>query len=421
MEFRRITTSGRTILQIDGLRFLAIAAVLLYHIGDITDKYLKHSLPLPWPEKLVWLIVGKGFLGVQLFFMISGFVLALPFARQSVLDEEGARKPSLRAYYLRRLTRLEPPYVLTLLLYFALLVHHKTYSFHELLPHLWASLFYVHGMGFGESSWVNRSAWSLEVEVQFYLLAPLAARVFALPAPLCRRLLVLAVLVLSLLSAALFPLPQGSHLPALMEHAQFFATGFLLTDIYLRGGLRHAANLTTGTASGDSSPESNGREGSGDDANGGTIAPKKSGVPALPAWWLVPVLVLLCCLPWNWALMVSLPWYFLAIGIAAFQSARFSRFLSSGVVPIVGGMVYTIYLLHAQIISGVAQLVGEHGAGSGDFGRDCLLVSAISLPLVALASAGFFLLVERPCMNPRWPQLLAGRVAAKWRGTALGR
>ena len=59
-------------------------------------------------------VLEHGNYGVQLFFVISGFVLALPFASHYLCQ---TRAVSLRAYFLRRLTRLEPPYVLSMLLF----------------------------------------------------------------------------------------------------------------------------------------------------------------------------------------------------------------------------------------------------------------------------------------------------------------
>ena len=58
-----------------------------------------------------------GFRGVELFFVISGFILGLPFAAHYL---KGAAPVSLRKYYLRRLTRLEPPYIVALLVLFIL-------------------------------------------------------------------------------------------------------------------------------------------------------------------------------------------------------------------------------------------------------------------------------------------------------------
>jgi peptidoglycan/LPS O-acetylase OafA/YrhL len=58
-------------------------------------------------------------LGVKVFFAISGFVLALPFL---IYDFGLSNNPiQLKSYFKRRLTRLEPPFILTL--FFFYLVH----------------------------------------------------------------------------------------------------------------------------------------------------------------------------------------------------------------------------------------------------------------------------------------------------------
>jgi peptidoglycan/LPS O-acetylase OafA/YrhL len=75
---------------------------------------------------------------------------------------------------LRRLTRLEPPYIIALVIFFIanVWVLHA-YSFKSLLPHFFASMAYLHNIIYQSFSWILPVAWSLEVEVQFYVLAPL--------------------------------------------------------------------------------------------------------------------------------------------------------------------------------------------------------------------------------------------------------
>ena len=47
--------------------------------------------------------------------------------------------------------------------------------------------------------------------------------------------------------------------------------------------------------------------------------------------------------------------------------------------------------------------------------RAFLLYCAVMVPTVLVASIFFFMLVERPCMNPRWPRDLRNRIRS-WRG-----
>src|SRR3954471_14833233 len=101
--FRRITTSGEIIPEIDGLRFIAIAAVILHHLALFVSTQRKSDEGL--------LLVGQN--GVELFFAISGFILAVPFAMQYL---NAGKRVKLSRYFVRRLTRLEPPYLLALIL-----------------------------------------------------------------------------------------------------------------------------------------------------------------------------------------------------------------------------------------------------------------------------------------------------------------
>src|SRR6185312_6978064 len=168
----RHTTSGHFIPEIDGLRFASIALVVAFHLfGYTLAKSTGAQLATP-ADRVVSVLGATGHYGVQLFFVISGFVLALPFARHYLLGEPA---PRLRAYYLRRLTRLEPPYFIAMIAVFAFGVMYFGQSPRALAPHLAASLVYAHNLLYGVGSTLNIVAWSLEIEVQFYVLAPLLA------------------------------------------------------------------------------------------------------------------------------------------------------------------------------------------------------------------------------------------------------
>ena len=151
--FRR-STSGRFIPVIDGLRFFAIMPVLLLHAST---AFLEYS-PL-YDHQAVgeteWLRVASltGGAGVLIFFAISGFILTLPFAKHHL---EGTKAVSLRSYTKRRLIRLEPPYLLTLVGFFFIHLLLQTDSFSELLPHFLASFFYLHNIIYGEWSVINQ-------------------------------------------------------------------------------------------------------------------------------------------------------------------------------------------------------------------------------------------------------------------------
>src|SRR5262245_56709348 len=80
----RISSSGRFIPEIDGLRFIAITSVFLYHLACFTVHKTKDV-----PQDPVYLVTSHGNFGVQLFFVISGFILSLPFAERRLEGREG--------------------------------------------------------------------------------------------------------------------------------------------------------------------------------------------------------------------------------------------------------------------------------------------------------------------------------------------
>ena len=135
-------TSGSWIPQIDGLRFVAITSVLLFHILGQLSERTGHSIAIQPRYHLLTQLVGNGDRGVLLFFVISGYILARPFLRQHRM---GGKRVALGAYYLRRVTRLEPPYILALLIYTTAFVGFGV-PLQAMLPHLAASTFYLHGL-----------------------------------------------------------------------------------------------------------------------------------------------------------------------------------------------------------------------------------------------------------------------------------
>ncbi len=229
--FSRETSSGRFIPEMDGLRFVAIAMVVLFHLNGylmVKTAFYEHG-PVAQRD---WLcraaLVGSH--GVELFFVISGFILALPFATHHLA---GAPAGNLRKYYLRRLARLEPPYFITIVLLMALgiLVHADAVP--ALYSHLAASLAYMHSLIYGAPSTVLGVAWSLEIEVQFYLLVPVLTLVFAIRNPTLRRSLLVAATLTSLGAQTLL-LPHGVRFNlSIFAYVQFFLIGFLLADVFL--------------------------------------------------------------------------------------------------------------------------------------------------------------------------------------------
>ena len=150
---------SRYIAPIDGLRALAVTAVILYHLG------------INW--------IPGGFLGVDLFFVISGYVITR-LLLDSIMSK-GAL--DLREFYWARVRRLLPPVLFMLTGTTFLIAAWKPDAIHRFLSDLpyvltgsenW-HLVAVHQDYFqaiGRPPLLQHT-WSLGVEIQFYILWPL--------------------------------------------------------------------------------------------------------------------------------------------------------------------------------------------------------------------------------------------------------
>lgn len=149
---------------IDGLRALAALAVFGFHSGTILSNQDREFLPL---GALNW-ISRLGFFGVALFFIISGFLLYRPFAIAALSDRPA---PRWAPFWKRRFFRIFPAYWLALAGAAFLLsqVHFGS------VPHAFVLLGLARSYQHGPGPVGLGVAWTLEIEVSFYLILPLLA------------------------------------------------------------------------------------------------------------------------------------------------------------------------------------------------------------------------------------------------------
>ena len=158
---RTSATPARTgyLPGLDGLRALSVLAVLLYHAR------------MPW--------LPGGFLGVEVFFVISGYLITL------LLTEEFGRSRtiSVRSFWMRRARRLLAAlYTLLAVVSTAVLLFYREDA-DQLAGQVWAALTYVTNwflivsdesyFALIERPPVFQHLWSLAIEEQFYLLWPI--------------------------------------------------------------------------------------------------------------------------------------------------------------------------------------------------------------------------------------------------------
>lgn len=377
-------TSGRkVILEIDGLRSVAVVSVLLFHAAWVFRDNLggqRGGLGGALDAAL-----DTGEYGVPVFFVISGFILALPFANAMT----GGTPVSLVKYLKRRVTRLEPPYFVALLAAFAVLVI-QTGSL-EKLPNLLASMFYVHSFAFGERSHVLPVSWSLEVEVQFYLIMPALAFVYKIGSAMLRRgLLIAGIIVVSIMFGRDTPIWGRT----VVHQAGYFFAGMLLADLYRVGAFGM------------------GRE-------------PDDRLTARALWWDVVAIVCLvgtfAVKGLDWYPAQTAPWLIMASFVAVFRGGLIRGFFRWTPVVVLGGMCYTIYLWHFLVMRTVWPL-WERLASPEPNAADLIVFVAVASVVTLTLSTLMFVLIERPTMDPQWPRKLRNLAGRAWQaGIAKGR
>lgn len=376
----RITTSGRYIAEVDGLRFMAILPVLVQHLSERVERYspVEWSVPVTQNDVAFW--SSRGTIGVFIFFAISGFILGLPFAKHHL---QGSKKVAYRDYLWRRITRLEPPYIVWMVVCFLVLLVKGGMSFSELFPHLGASLIYGHNLIYGDYSIINPVAWSLEIEIQFYLLAPVLAWLFfRWKNTWLRRGLLAASIVVTVVAQVQLGWVALPYKLTLLWQLHYFLVGFLVADFFLVDW--KGANKNQGHW----------------------------------AWDLLAIgTFIIMCLTWAADLDKRLIFAaaLLIFLVAGFRGRWFTAFLRRPWIATIGGMCYTIYLIHLPLLEGLTRLTTKVQLGT-DFGWNLLLQAMLTFPIILFVSAVGFLLLEKPCMDKHWPQKLRD-----WFKTVLGR
>jgi peptidoglycan/LPS O-acetylase OafA/YrhL len=210
----------RRVATIDGLRGVAIIAVVMFHVWQINWQPISiFSLSLqPFIE--------TGFIGVDLFFFISGFVLMLPYKTAA---------PTITEFVQRRVLKIVPSYVFCVGVLLIIGYEHadlKSVILHVLFVFNWFS---------DTSGAINGVFWSLAVEVQFYVLLPFLAPRFA------RRPIVWTVLLFAVANGWRLWCMFSSHYFYTMRleqlHIDAFAAGMLLATLSVRASTPRAKTL----------------------------------------------------------------------------------------------------------------------------------------------------------------------------------
>jgi len=364
------------IAVIDGLRGVAIALVVWFHLWQISWQ----NAMIPVVNVSLQPIAETGFIGVAIFFFISGFVLLLPYA-EARLTRTAA--PSVRHFASRRFLKIVPSYVLAIAVLIA--TGYQTYpnaaaAAKDVLFHL----LFVHDWFAATNASIDGVMWSLGDEIQFYVLFPLLAITFV-RRPLLSTLALFAVAngwrIWCMLSNHYF---YEQRLAVLPGYIDFFAAGMLGAFAYTAIALRHPA-----------------------------LARRRWAFTALSCVGFIALYLLakncydhrtdhewpqLWAVQWRSALALAC----LAAALGAlFATRAYQRVLANPLLLFLAAVSYNLYLWHQPLARVLvrAHLPPYATADPHDDARWMLLFWAVALPAAIAVSALITYGVERPIVR----------------------
>lgn len=397
------------IAALDGVRACAALIVVAYHVDLITRD--SHLWEMSSANQLLSAVVLSGFSGVTLFFVLSGFLLFMPYARSLLVDRPW---PETRTFYLRRALRIMPGY------YFSLFVFIMFWQPAYLEPRHWKDLllFVLFLMDSTQSTFrqLNGPYWTLAIEWQFYILLPWIALGIGLIARRVRvawRIGVASACLVALMGwglwsrawgewyiqhpAAATPLPRGIFNDILFvtygyggKFLEDFAVGMLagLLFVYFRDPARAAR----------------------------VARPLRRLSPAL---WAVGLALLLFTsmrnhsqaahvswpfansvfLAWDWALEIGFALgYGCCIMAILYGSPRIKHIFEWAPLRAIGLISYSLYIWHLPLLIAFKDHIAANLRQYPDavvYGLYWVWVAAIILPFAAVA----YVLIEKPGMR----------------------
>ncbi len=381
---KRKTQSTHFIPEIDGLRFIAIITVLVFHLNSTLAKSLgltDYGASMLGGRESMQFIgwwISRLDLGVKLFFSISGFILAVPFI-QAIKSH---KKIDIIQYYKRRLLRLEPPFIISLLVFFVIHTYILHTDIEQAQNHLFVGLLYLHGLIYGNPNPINPVTWSLEVEAQFYILVPALFAILGILKPNYMKGIVISLLILSglYLKTYIYEV-KYNHLYA---SVLFFITNFVTGIVFAYYYLSRDENWST----------------------------RKKYI------WDIIALISIFSLfffykpqAFWWSNLVFNIAVF-CLFVSAFKSIIFNKLMRTNWIYLIGGMCYSIYLLHYAMLHVVVRIIIKITRFEV-YTTNLLFQLLTSLPIVLIISAMFFVLIEKPCMDKDWPAQLRNYMKLK--------
>jgi peptidoglycan/LPS O-acetylase OafA/YrhL len=371
----RVTTSGRFRPEIDGLRFFAIIPVLTSHL---LEWMIRRQTQSGFTVSSYYYQLVNHLPGVLLFFAISGYILTYQI---STASRGGYDWSKYRKYIVRRFKRIAPPYYILLVATFIVVGmigfrpdgggRHFDASHVALLPSLVASFLYSHWLIYAEWPRLFGAGWTLEIETQYYVIAP-ALTVVYIHLRNKRVKIVVGIVAIILTAIAASCLDVANYWAGtIAKFFPYFLTGMLALE--LQDDLRKFVEALPKAAT-----------------NVVTVAavllylrvhaPEDGAGIGMFAFYVVNIL--------------SVTVMFVAVSI---EGNVLRRICVNRYVVIVGGACYSIYLTHGQTIYLIQGFLYKHVVFEQAW-LATVVNMAIEVPLALLVGLTFYVMIERPFM-----------------------
>jgi peptidoglycan/LPS O-acetylase OafA/YrhL len=153
--------------SIDALRGIAALGVVLYHAVLQTNNAVPNNL-FRWPVKLLQFVSSFGYIGVFLFFVISGFCIHLQWAKSRANGQP--QSIAFGSFWRRRIRRLYPPYLIAFALFMLMAalstgINVTHFFVYDVVMHL----LMLHNLDPNTCYSINGVFWTLAIEEQLYL------------------------------------------------------------------------------------------------------------------------------------------------------------------------------------------------------------------------------------------------------------
>jgi len=217
---------------VDALRGIAALLVLIYHVIEISGW---QSFPSTGPA----LLFRIGWIGVDLFFVISGLVIG----RAAIIGISTQPSSWKKPFFERRLRRIVPLYLLSGMVFLLLVDPSPLLSGWRIAAiHIASHLFFAHNMHPASHGSINGPNWSVGLEMQFYLAILFLGNWVTRTVPWKILTIWCLVALLWRFAAALFFAGKDAHiihvatsqLPGVLDN---FALGICLAKLAIAGRL----------------------------------------------------------------------------------------------------------------------------------------------------------------------------------------